>query len=64
MILYIENKGYFDVVLDKKKVGKILVKNGTYQYFPKGQKTGGEVFNNLRDCQKSLGCDEISYEEI
>lgn len=54
MISYVKDKNIYNVFLDKKNVGKIVEKNGTYQYFAKGQKTGGDVFDNLPDCQKSL----------
>ena len=55
----------FKVYLDGKHIGEIReVENGTfsrfeipifgYQYFPKGQKEGGEIFSNLSECKASL----------
>jgi hypothetical protein len=47
---------YLKVYLDKKLIGKIkeLPNNRGYQYFPTGSKTGGEIFERLRDCKRSL----------
>jgi len=42
------------VKLDKKIVGEIRPVTGGWQYYPKGQKTGGEVFEKLSLCKKSL----------
>ena len=47
------------VYLDKKYVGDIFERTWTlfgkgWQYFPKGQKEGGEMFQSLALCKKSL----------
>lgn len=53
------------VYLDGKHIGEIReVENGTFsrfelqnfgfQYFPKGQKLGGEIFNTMNDCKASI----------
>jgi len=42
------------VFLDNKKVGKIKCRSYGYRYYPKGAKTGGELFPTLEECQKSL----------
>lgn len=47
------------VKLDGKVIGTIrtverLHHPDGYQYFPKGQKTGGELFNTLGACKLSL----------
>jgi len=47
------------VYLDKKHVGDIHERTQTlfgkgWQYFPKGQKEGGEMFPSLILCKKSL----------
>lgn len=42
------------VYLDGKKVGEIKEVDRGWQYFPKGQKDGGEVFKNISDCRDSL----------
>ena len=48
------------VKCNKKTIGEIRVvahpKYATtgYQYFPKGQRTGGEVFLTLQPCKNSL----------
>ena len=41
------------VFSEGKKVGEIRFTTG-YQYFPNGQKTGGEIFYFVIDCKKSL----------
>lgn len=46
------------VLLDGKRVGEIRSVEGGFQYFPKGQKKGGEVFQTLIDCKKSLSDEE------
>jgi hypothetical protein len=43
------------VRLDGKVVGEIRVVSNGYQYFPTGEKTGGEVFQNIEACKRSLG---------
>lgn len=43
-----------DVYLDGKKTGRIKKVPTGYQYFPKGQKVGGEIFFKLEDCKRSL----------
>lgn len=47
-------KKEFSVMLDGKKVGKIVAVGKGWQYFPKGSKCGGDIFVNLNDCVKSL----------
>ena len=42
------------VKLDGKVVGHINQVKGGYQYFPKGSKTGGEVFKTKGECMYSL----------
>jgi hypothetical protein len=42
------------VWLDGKKIGEIRRVFGGFQYFPNGQKTGGEIFTAQADCRKSL----------
>lgn len=42
------------VRVDKRISGEIRPVDGGWQYFPKGQKTGGEVFKTMDECQKSL----------
>lgn len=37
--------------------GEIRKVEGGYQYFPKGSKTGGDVFETLSQVHKSLICD-------
>ena len=64
MIEYIDNKSLsISVKLDGKIVGhirKIYTANGkinlalNYQYLPKGQKIGGELFSSLKACKESL----------
>ena len=39
---------------DNKHVGEIRKVKDGYQYYAKGQKNGGEVFNSVPDVQKSL----------
>jgi hypothetical protein len=47
---------YHNVYLDGKLVGRIAPQGieTDYQYFPKGQKQGGEVFKTLALCKQSL----------
>lgn len=43
------------VQLDGRIIGEIRkVASGQFQYFPKGQKEGGEVFSTVTLVQKSL----------
>jgi hypothetical protein len=42
------------VRLDGKIVGEIRKEEGVWRYYPKGSKDGGEGFNTLRACLKSL----------
>lgn len=42
------------VRLDGKICGEIRKSTGGYQYFPKNQKTGGEILPTVADVQKSL----------
>lgn len=44
-----------NVYLDGIKVGILKIVNGGWCYFPKGQKTGGNVYPTLRQCKMSLG---------
>lgn len=49
-----EPNSIITVKLDKKIIGEIRPVTGGWQYYPKGMKKGGEVFENLSLCQKSL----------
>lgn len=52
--LTFEDKTETTVKLDGKIIGKIKdVKTG-WQYFPKGQKTGGDVYTSKFACMQSL----------
>jgi hypothetical protein len=46
------------VFLENKRIGKIIKHIGSdgvgYQYFPKGNNKGGDVFFTLYECKKSL----------
>jgi hypothetical protein len=42
------------VILDKKVVGRIKRVDGGWQYFPKGQSTGGDIFPSVGLCKQSL----------
>lgn len=53
-MLTFELKSRIIVKLAKKIVGEIKTVKGGYQYFPKGSKTGGEVYKSLDSCMKSL----------
>jgi hypothetical protein len=44
------------VKLDKKHVGEIRKVKDGYQYYPKGEKKGGEVFPKVSEVQNSLLC--------
>lgn len=48
----------YKVFLDGKWVGKIVPRHGTYQYFPRGQKTGGGIYTSLSVCQQSIESEE------
>lgn len=54
MITYIETKGKITVKLNNKIVGHIKNVSGGYQYFPAGNKNGGNVFKDLGMLKKSL----------
>lgn len=56
---YKKTKGRLDksnvtVKLKKRKIGEIRKVAGGWQYFPKGQKLGGEIFPAFHRVQKSL----------
>jgi len=42
------------VRVDGRIVGEIRKVEGGFQYFPKGQKTGGEIFKSVSAVQRSL----------
>jgi len=42
------------VLLENKRIGEIRTVDGGFQYFPKGQKKGGDVFPTLAACKQSL----------
>lgn len=42
------------VRLDGKICGEIRKVDAGYQYFPKGQKIGGDIFSTVSEVQKSL----------
>ena len=42
------------VRLDGRIIGEICKVEGGYQYFPKGQKVGGNIFPSIDDVQRSL----------
>ena len=42
------------VRLDGRSCGEICKVDGGYQYFPKGSKSGGRVFETVAEVQKSL----------
>jgi hypothetical protein len=58
MIEYLLSNGNMKVRLDGKIVGSIHAFNGGFQYFPKGSKTGGELFPSLEACKRSLEADK------
>lgn len=50
---------WIEVYLDKKQVGSIYLLGSNnprlgWQYFPKGDEKGGEIFTSLILCKKSL----------
>ena len=49
------------VRLNGKAIGEIRleasIESAGWRYFPKGQKTGGELFSSLSACKRSLGED-------
>lgn len=57
MIEYVETVKIV-VKLDKKIIGEIKKVDGGFQYFPKGSKTGGDIFITLNKCKYSLENDE------
>lgn len=55
MITYDYSKSNQIIVkLDRKIVGTIKKVDAGWQYFPKGKKTGGEIFRTYQLVQKSL----------
>lgn len=55
MITFQKCKGVYKVYLSGQKVGQInSVKGGGFQYTPKGQKEGGEVFTTVDEVKQSL----------
>lgn len=50
----VANKPVWNVVLEKKIVGKIQFEQSKFQYFPKGSHLGGEKFDHLGSCINSL----------
>lgn len=42
------------VKLDGKYIGDIKSVAGGYQYFPKGSKTGGDIYATIQSCKDSL----------
>lgn len=38
----------------KRKAGKIIRRDGGWQYFPQKESSGGEIFPTLRQCMRSL----------
>jgi len=54
MITYEEFPNLIKVKLEGKLVGHIEYVGKGYQYKPKGQKTGGDVFSTLVAVKKSL----------
>ncbi len=48
------SKGPLKVRLDKTVCGEIRKVKDGFQYFPKNQKDGGEVFQTITQVQKSL----------
>lgn len=42
------------VRLDGKYIGDIKSVKGGYQYFPKGSKSGGDIYPRLELCKNSL----------
>lgn len=56
MITYTPEKlpGIITVKLDGKVVGHIRKGEDGFRYTPKGQRVGGEAFETLRDCKRSI----------
>jgi hypothetical protein len=52
------------VQLDGRVIGEIRKVEGGYQYFPKGQKTGGEIFKSVTEVQSSLEFDEDQFDAV
>jgi hypothetical protein len=48
------NNSDVDVLLEGRIVGRIRYTVQGWQYVPKGQQDGGEMFPTLYDCKKSL----------
>ena len=58
MIEYQYTEGKWDIPIKVRIDGVIIgeikpIKKG-WQYFPNGQKEGGDIFETLLECQKSL----------
>lgn len=45
------------VSVDGRECGEIRKVTGGYQYFPKGNKAGGEILGTVTDVQRSLSED-------
>lgn len=56
MIAYQQNRktGAEVVKLDGRVIGEIRPVSGGYQYFPKGQKTGGTVWPSITGCKRDI----------
>lgn len=54
MITYNHTKQGISVLLDKKKVGTIKFVRKGYEYFPKGSKNGGGVYDCLTHLKQEL----------
>ena len=50
-LAYVQN---ITVILDGKVIGIIKEVIGGFCYFPKGSKTGGEIFTTIAACKSSL----------
>ncbi|MNY42624.1 hypothetical protein D3C86_1775340 [compost metagenome] len=57
MISYKKDRSCTLVILDKKVVGRIIVKDGGFCYQPIGSKYSGEVFRTVSEVKKSLESD-------
>ena len=55
MISYSLTKaGQTQVKLEGKVIGSIRLSARGWQYFPYGQRKGGQIFRTLRECKESL----------
>ena len=62
-----EDTGFNKVIrvnLGGKKVGEIRSVEGGWQYYPRGQSTGGEVFPTIGRCKESLETPELGQSKI